>query len=264
MIKKKNNFRKGFTLVELLVVIAIIGVLATIIIISIRDARYQAELAKRLEFSQSIKGSTGAEIKGEWNFDKNDLSDSSGYGGDGVAIDMSIVNGGLGIGKAIESPLVPTSFSFEPYVLNSPGTNVFNGDGFSFEMWIFPYSINSDLGFDFIHFDEKFIVSYNPNPGVQSIYALVRQEGGTDCVASTAGSKALSSFFEMNKWNHVAGSYSNKGEIKVLINTKTIIYKNDCLPKKMEILEGGSASMPGIGAGILGKFDRMRIYSEAF
>lgn len=101
----RKNVKKyclnGFTLIELLVVIAIIGLLASIIMVSLKGANEDAKIKAVLTFSSSVKNAIGAYLVGEWNFANGDLGDSSGNGNDGSTSsawlydDKSIVNRGI-------------------------------------------------------------------------------------------------------------------------------------------------------------------------
>jgi prepilin-type N-terminal cleavage/methylation domain-containing protein len=78
--------RKAFTLLELLVVITIIGILSSIVIVSMSGSTDSATIAKGKAYSQQIHALLGANAAGIWNFDEGEGTtayDISGYGNDG-------------------------------------------------------------------------------------------------------------------------------------------------------------------------------------
>lgn len=75
--------KKGFTLIELLVVIAVIGMLASIVLVSLKGTREKASIAKAEQFASSVHHVLAAEARGVWDFNGN-ANDSSGYGNDGT------------------------------------------------------------------------------------------------------------------------------------------------------------------------------------
>ncbi len=75
---KQKIFQKGFTLIELLVVIAIIGLLASVVLVSLNSARIKARTVKRVaDLSQLQKAL-------ELYYDSNNAYPNSGGNWDGI------------------------------------------------------------------------------------------------------------------------------------------------------------------------------------
>jgi prepilin-type N-terminal cleavage/methylation domain-containing protein len=84
---------RAFTLLELLVVITIIGVLASIVVVSMSGSTDSATIAKGKAFSQQVRALLGHEAVLDLNFnestadtcpDGEDVCDASGYGNNGT------------------------------------------------------------------------------------------------------------------------------------------------------------------------------------
>lgn len=84
----KNN--KGFTLIELLVVISIIGLLASIVLVSLSGARDKARIAASLQFSSNIQHGLGAYATGLFDFDDGTTNDSSGFNNNGTVVGNAV------------------------------------------------------------------------------------------------------------------------------------------------------------------------------
>ncbi len=88
------NSRKGFTLVELLVVIAIIGILASIVLVSLNSARKKARDAERLAHMRSIQSALEVYFLEHERFP---TSDYDGCGGWDVGNDDHLFISNLGV-----------------------------------------------------------------------------------------------------------------------------------------------------------------------
>jgi prepilin-type N-terminal cleavage/methylation domain-containing protein len=97
---------KAFTLIELLVVIAIIGLLSSVVLVSMKGVREKAQIAKGLDFSNSIQNALGADAVGVWSFETletgNIVLDSSGYGNNGTVSGAALVPGMEQLGNALQ------------------------------------------------------------------------------------------------------------------------------------------------------------------
>jgi len=154
--KKRNSIYSGFTLIELLVVIAIIGILASLILASLNNARQSARLVKaRAEVSQIRKAIALLETDTtQWPGHKTIDDVQSGASGNEIW-DLT----------APEAGLLATDGSFPnwngPYIQAIP-----------LDTWGNPYFFDTDYDIDSTAAERWAAVvgSFGPNGDGQNVY----------------------------------------------------------------------------------------------
>lgn len=257
----KNNakFTLGFTVIELLVVIAVIGLLASIVLVSLNlpERRRQARLAKSLEFSQSMLNVLGVDLVGWWGFEsvsEGKTPDKSGYGNEGTVSGATPADGmrvgQVGTGQALsfdedssvdcgsDSRLDPTSeLTIEAWVYrksNSKKYKTIVGDE--------DYAENKGY-----YFGDYWTVPLEGNIG----FRINGRNGGRAGTRITERSKSL------NQWVHYAAVFNG---------TSLNIYKNGALDNSKTFSLTTISSDDGattIGNSFNGLIDEVRIYHTA-
>ena len=245
MMPNKKTKSLGFTLIELLVVVAIIGLLSSMVLVSVKTARENAQEKKNMQFSASIYHSLGAYAIGIWHFD-GDFQDSSGNGiytewyGPGAYV-TGIMNKAVDLYSA-EDPM---------YIESSSKLKNKSGQ-FTIEFWInVRYAGTSG----------QLIFSQN---GYYGNYPL-------DCSLSTSSLYCYLEDTDWNyvefaknyttkKWNHVVLTYDGDGYAQMFFNGEEVAPDGggpfyDIYTTEADIEIGG-------WSGLNVYFDEFRIYDS--
>ena len=133
--------KKGFTLIELLVVIAIIGLLASIVTVSLSSSQDRAKQAKIESFAAQVHHALAADAVGIWDFDDaaaGTANDTSGYKNHGVLPGGS--NNPTSAADRYENPNRAYSFdgSDDYITINLGSESKFGTSNFSVSFWVNP------------------------------------------------------------------------------------------------------------------------------
>lgn len=256
--------QKAFTLIELLVVIAVIGLLASIVLVSLQGTRDKARVARGLSFSQSLWHALGAYTvmvhRLEYMIMENPrkIIDSSGYEnhfsyhtGDVVLTEGIIGNGaGVRVGVTL-SRSGPNGFEFsknDELTIETWFKMTEEGDSENHGIVIVDGSGGSAYG---LMMDPDFHPLYNPGG-----------DKGTN-------NQLVSGFtFQVDKWYHYVMTVKAGGEAEIYVDGKTIHKSSDGVP--LALPDGTYIVVGCINAGIptqenlIGVVDEIRIYDQAF
>lgn len=202
---KLSKKQSGFTLIELLVVISIIGLLSTVILVSLNTARDKGRVTAGLIFNSSMYQANGVNSYGIYNFDDGNATDTSGLNNHGTTFNTvlsnDIASGVLGRSLYFNGT---DSYISVPY----KSSMLINSSGFTYTAWIKPASISG---------------IYNMVMSQSLPYLSVDHTGFIRLSFNTGGIQRIllsTSKLSINRWYHVAATVNNQGYANIYIDGK--------------------------------------------
>ncbi|OHA62296.1 MAG: hypothetical protein A2748_03685 [Candidatus Wildermuthbacteria bacterium RIFCSPHIGHO2_01_FULL_45_20] len=252
--------RKGFTLIELLVVIAIIGLLASIVTVSLSSSQDRAKQAKIESFASQVHHALAADAVGIWDFDDaaaGTANDTSGLKNNGVLTGHSPTAAADRNGQAGKA----YSFNGTSQYISLPSTDIIGTrTTFTITAWI----NLDDVAGSSIYGEFGSVAGHTRN-----YLAIVGGNLSFDQYTPTLGPNEGNTVLQTGKWYYVAyvqnGStwttYINEVLDKTGISAET--YGGDPPDKAIIGARAYNAQPGGLYRYFDGSIDGVRIYNRA-
>lgn len=243
--------QKSFTLLELLVVITIIGILTSIVVVSMSGSTDSATIAKGKAYAQQVHALLGANAVGIWNFDEgvnNTCYDVSGYNNNGTIYGADY-----------------TLSPIDGYALNFNGSSDYvlvndltynNVAEWSLSVWgkKTSYVQYQSLYSDYNSSQRNIICGYESSEGIMTFYT---GSGGSTIATNMAN------VWTTDEWIHWVFVFKGGEHIRIYKNSIMIKERIDNIP--VSIAATHTSRYFGRYSSIYfsGLIDEARIYTEA-
>jgi prepilin-type N-terminal cleavage/methylation domain-containing protein len=252
MKQKATQSNKSFTLLELLVVITIIGILSSIVVVSLSGSTDSASIAKGKAYSQQVQALLGSEAVGVWNFDEGEgttVYDISGHGNDGTFY------GGT---HYVDSAIEGYALSFdgvEDYVNCGNDSSLNITDAITIATWVKPnsYDIHYPI---FVRKMDNYRLGLQGIDDGQVFFRLI--------LNGVVKDKGSVSIVPINEWTYVVGVYDGS-YMRIYINGQidgTPSAQSGLIDITIQPLIIGAYDTAGHYC-FDGLIDEVRIYAEA-
>jgi prepilin-type N-terminal cleavage/methylation domain-containing protein len=247
--------KKGFTLIELLVVIAVIGMLASIVLVSLKGIRGKASMAQKQSFASQVNHVLGAYAVGIWPLDEGSgtsAKDASGYGNNGTVAGATW--------QTQDSCALGTCILFNGSdgitIPNSSSLQVIGNQTIS--LWLYPTTLNARRNPYAKAYGGEGTITQEINGSLSYYYGTC----GGNC-SPYQGFSSGGNTVELNTWNHFV-------LVRDLQNMKLRWYKNGKLMNQSNASYAAAkaSSLPvyiarGYVSPYVGRIDDVRVFTEA-
>ena len=252
--------KKAFTLIELLVVISIIGLISSIVLISIKGFTEDARMTGSKKFSSSIQHTLGSDAVGIWRFEKGSGTiayDESSYGNNGT------LGGTCGAScqpdwKSGEDCIFDSCLDFNSdnndYIEISDSSSLNITDALTIEAWVKTATGANERGI---------IAQGSGFAGVTSPGYSLRIRQGVPAFALRKGDNSgywdlyTGTNIEDGKWHHIVGTFDTSKMYKYLDGK----LEQECDTGQTSL--GALGFRIGVLNSVYGAIDEVRIHNRA-